>query len=256
MAAALLAAVLGACRNEAAPAETHKPTVHVLTSLPLLFDAEFGLGPATGEAATFLRDHYTLQPIDLPSQLPKGAVLLAAQPRALPAEELMALDKWVRDGGKLLLLADPLLEWPSKRPLGDRLRPPISFADTGLLGNWGLRLDAPDERGLQRFPSEMANVDTLSPGRLVKVGGECSDDADGVSATCRLGRGEVLIIADADWLNVEAVRSAGGDPDENLAMLDLQLSRLTTRSESWPIRRAHKLIHRVVPPKAGRTKEE
>ena len=144
--AAMLPAILGACRNEAAPAEAAKPTVHVLTSLPLLFDEGFGLQPAKGEAATFLRKRYRLKPIDLPSQLPAGGVLLAAQPRALPAEELVALDAWVRGGGKLLLLADPMLEWPSKRPLGDRLRPPVSFADTGLLMHWGLRLDAPDKR--------------------------------------------------------------------------------------------------------------
>ena len=227
MVAALLASMLVACRNEAAPAETPKPTVHVLTSLPLIFDEGFGLEPAKGDAATLLREKFILKPIDLPSQLPRGAVLFAAQPRALPAEELVALDKWVRDGGKLLLLADPMLEWPSERPMGDKLRPPVSFADTGLLAHWGLRLDAPDQRGLQRFPSEMANVDTLSPGRLVKLGGECSDDTDGISASCRLGRGEVLIIADADWLNVRAVRAAGGNPSENLVALELQLSRLS-----------------------------
>ena len=225
--AVMWVAILGACRNEAVPAEAVKPTIHVLTSLPLLFDEGFGLGPAKGEAAAFLREHYTLKPIDLPSQLPKGAVLLAAQPRALPAEELVALDKWVRDGGKLLLLADPLLEWKSERAFGDRLRPPVSFADTGLLANWGLRLDAPDARGLRHFPNEMANVDTLSPGKLVKVGGPCSDDAEGISASCSLGQGEVFIIADADWLDVKGVRNAGGNSKENLIVLDLQLSRLS-----------------------------
>lgn len=224
--AALIALLLGACREQAAPAEATKPTIHILTSLPLLFDEGFGLGPAKGEAAVFLRQRYTLKPVDLPSQLPPGAVLLAAQPRALPAEELVALDGWVRNGGKLLLLADPMLEWQSERALGDRLRPPVSFADTGLLANWGLRLDAPDRRGLRHFPSEMANVDTLSPGKLVKVGGTCSDDVEGISASCRLGKGDVLIIADADWLDVEGVRKAGGNPSENLIVLDLQLSRL------------------------------
>ena len=221
MALALLA--LAGCRAETAT----KPELYVLTSLPLLFDEGFGLGPAKGEAAAFLRDHYRLKPIDLPSQLPAGGVLLAAHPRALPAEELVALDAWVRGGGKLLLLADPLLEWPSKRPLGDRLRPPMAYADTGLLAHWGLRLDAPEKRGLYRFPNEMADVDTLSPGKLVKVGGGCSDDPDGISASCQLGRGEVLVIADADFLNVEGVREAGGNPSENLVVLDLQLWRLT-----------------------------
>ena len=70
-----------------------------------------------------------------------------AQPRAQPAEDLVALDNWVRGGGRVLLLADPMLEWPSERPLGDPFRPPPTFADTGLLAHWGLKLDAPDEPG-------------------------------------------------------------------------------------------------------------
>jgi hypothetical protein len=208
-----------------------KPDLYVLTSLPLVFDEAFGLGPAPGKTATFLRGEYTLRLIDMPSQLPKNAVLLAAQPRALPAEELVALDAWVRGGGRMLLLADPTLEWPSGRALGDKLRPPVSIADTGLLAHWGLRLDAPDKRGLRHFPNEMGNVDTNSPGRLIRVGGECSADPTGISASCRPGLGRVLVIADADWLNLEAVSAAGGNPSENLTVLDLQLSRLLSKAE-------------------------
>lgn len=220
-AAALLAAMLCACRNEAAPAETPKPTVHVLTSLPLLFDAGFALEPAKGEAATYLREHYRLRPIDLPSQLPAGATLLAAQPRALPAEELVALDAWVRGGGRLVLLADPLLEWPSQRPLGDPLRLPVSFADTGLLGHWGLRLDAPDERGLKMGDGKgLSGLVFNSPGRLVKVGGNCTiDNVSAVSATCILGQGRVFVVADADWLNLEGLRAAGAGDTDNLRVL-------------------------------------
>lgn len=221
--AAILAAMLCACRNEVAPTKAPKPTVHILTSLPLLFDEGFGLGPAKGEAATFLRDHYQLQPIDLPSQLPTSGVLLAAQPRALPAEELVALDAWVRGGGNLLLLADPLLEWPSKRPLGDRLRPPVSFADTGLLGHWGLRLDAPDQRGIQ-YDQENGAIAFISPGVLVKLGGDCALEEGGWKALCRLGNGTATIIADADFLNAEAIRAAGGNPSDNLRVIDRLLS--------------------------------
>ena len=68
----------------------------------------------------------------------RARLLLMAHPLAQPAEALVDLDHWVRDGGRVLLLADPMLEWPSKRPLGDKLRPPPSFADTGLLAHWGL----------------------------------------------------------------------------------------------------------------------
>ena len=221
--AAMLPAILGACRNDVAPAEAPKPTVHVLTSLPLLFDEGFGLGPAKGEAATFLRDHYRLKPIDLPSQLPKVGVLLAAQPRALPAEELVALDQWVRGGGKLLLLADPLLEWPSERPIGDRLRPPVSFADTGLLAHWGLRLDAPEKRGIQ-YDQDNGAIAFISPGVLIKLGGDCALEEGGWKALCRLGEGTATIIADADFLNAEAIRAAKGYPSDNFRVIDRLLS--------------------------------
>jgi len=224
IALALLA--LAGCRAADGDAAVKaKPELYVLTSLPLLFDEGFGLGPAKGEAAVFLREHYRLHAIDLPSQLPPGATLLAAQPRALPAEQLVKLDAWVRDGGHLLLLADPMLEWPSQRSLGDRMRPPMAYPDTGLLQHWGLRLDAPERRGLHRFPNEMADIDTISPGRIVKVGGFCLTDKDAISAVCRFGRGEATIIVDADWLNVEAVRAAGGNAKGNFIVLGLLLEK-------------------------------
>lgn len=225
-AAALVAVALAACRDEAAPAEAAKPIVHVLTSLPLLFDEGFGLGPAKGEAAVFLRQRYTLKPIDLPSQLPPGAVLLAAQPRALPAEELVALDAWVRNGGKLLLLADPLLEWQSERALGDRLRPPVSFADTGLLANWGLRLDAPDKRGIKLVPSGDVEIAYLSPGQLIADRSDCRIEGKGEFANCQIGKGRALVVADADWLNIEALKNGGTDPGDNLFAITLMLAEL------------------------------
>ena len=228
IAAALLA--LAACRAETAPV---KPELFVMTSLPLLFDEGFTAGPATGEAAVFLREHYTLRPIDLPSQLPKGAVLLAAQPRALPAEELVALDAWVRGGGKMLLLADPMLEWPSERPLGDRLRAPIQYADTGLLLHWGLRLDTPDRTFFDRYGirrsikvGDFVAADS-DPGTLHKVkDGGCVIEADGAIARCSIGKGRATIIADADFLNVGDGEVKPGNGD-NLPFLLSELARLS-----------------------------
>ena len=223
-AAALIALLaLTGCRSEATQAKP-KPDLYVLTSLPLLFDEGFGLEPVKGEAATFLRDRYTLKPIDLPSQLPKGAVLLAAQPRALPAEELVALDKWVRDGGKLLLLADPMLEWPSERAFGDRLRPPVSFADTGLLAHWGLRLDAPDDRGAKRLGGGHFPILFFSPGRLVSGTSACQLHRADIEATCRIGRGKVIVVADADWLNEQLVTVENGTFANQMVELDSMIA--------------------------------
>ncbi|MEO8142529.1 MAG: DUF4350 domain-containing protein [Sphingomicrobium sp.] len=231
-AAALFALLaLAGCRAGTATEAQPKPDLYVLTSLPLLFDDGFGLGPAKGEAATFLREHYTLKPIDLPSQLPPGAVLLAAQPRALPAEELVALDAWVRAGGGIVLLADPLLEWQGERPLGDRLRPPVSFADTGLLAHWGLRLDAPDKRGPRPVSYDGFELDYLSPGKLVRIGGGCEVLGDAVLAHCTLGTGSATIVADADLLNIAAIETTFGRRTGNLSVLDLRLSGLLSKAE-------------------------
>ncbi len=216
--AALALLALAGCREGTAEA-AEKPELHVLTSLPLLFDAGFGVELAKGKAATALRDHYRLKPIDLPSELPAGGMLLAAQPRALPAEELVALDAWVRAGGKLLLLVDPLLEWPDRRPLGDRLRPPTAFADTGLLMHWGLRLDAPDTRGLRSGSHDGIALIYSSPGQLVKTGGDCVIEPEGISASCRLGTGHATIVADADLLDVESIERELGRRVDNIGTI-------------------------------------
>lgn len=191
---ALLAAA--SCRDEAMPSPgPERPELHLITSLPLLFGEKFGLDGERPEVTAWLEQRYRLTAIDLPSQLPPGATLLMIQPRALPAEELVTLDKWVRDGGRLLLLADPRLEWPSERPLGDKLRPPPMFADTGLLGHWGLRLDSPDKPG----PVTIDGVNYGSPGTLVATGEQCQVD-QGILARCGIDRGRAVVVADADWL--------------------------------------------------------
>lgn len=230
IAAALMA--LAACRADTAPVPVIKPTLYVLTSLPLLFDEGFAIGPAKGEAAVFLREHYTLKPIDLPSQLPPGATLLAAQPRALPAEELVVLDAWVRGGGRMLLLADPMLEWPSERPFGDRLRPPLAYADTGLLLHWGLRLDAPDRTTFDQFGLRGSftaggfSISNSAPGVLNLVAGRaCSIEAAGAIARCSIEKGRATIITDADFLNVGDGEASPGNGD-NLPFLSSELARL------------------------------
>jgi hypothetical protein len=132
--------------------------------------------------------------------LEQGRLLLMAHPLAQPAEALVDLDRWVRDGGRLLLLADPALDWESDRPLGDTFRPPPAFADTGLLAHWGLRLDAPDERGPRQLSLGGQPILTASPGALA---GKCRISKDRLVAHCRIGKGEATIVADADFLNVE-----------------------------------------------------
>lgn len=192
-----LAVLAGAgCREEApAAAAPGRPELHLITSLPLLFGEQFSLDGERPAVAAWLEQRYRLSAIDLPSQVPPGATLVMIQPVALPAEELVALDRWVRGGGRLLLLADPRLEWPSERPLGDKLRPPPMYADTGLLGHWGLTLEGSETSG----PVTIGGVGYVSPGTLVASGSQCVVE-NAVVARCRLGRGQAVVVADADWI--------------------------------------------------------
>ena len=135
-----------------------------------------------------------------PAELGKARLLLMAHPLAQPAEDLVALDHWVRSGGRVLLLADPMLEWPSNRPLGDLLRPPPMFADTGLLAHWGLRLDSAAERGPRLQKLGGFEVVTDSPGQLF---GACEISDDKLTARCRIGRGRATVVADADLLDAD-----------------------------------------------------
>jgi hypothetical protein len=221
-------ALLLSCR-EPTPARSPdklKPDLFLLTPLPLVWGERFGLDQPGSPAMRALEGPYRVTPVDLPSQVPKGALLLAAQPRALPAEELVRLDQWVRRGGRLLLLADPKLEWPSERPLGDPRRAPAAFPDTGLLRHWGLRLEAPGERGPKQLALGGTPVLTGSPGTLERTAGACQIGKDRLVARCRIGKGEAVIIADADFLNF-GPGGLDGPTEQNLPALLSELASLS-----------------------------
>jgi hypothetical protein len=193
-------------------AAAERPELLLLTSLPLMFGEHFGLQSGGSPALTRLQQRYRVRPIGVAdaASLGKGRLLLMAQPRAQPAEALVELDRWVRGGGHVLLLADPRLDWPSERPLGDLLRPPPMFADTGLLGHWGLTLAGPD------------SVELGDPGML-RSQGNCELAEEAAIAHCRIERGRATVIADADFINAETPDSDGLD------RLVAELGRLETR---------------------------
>ena len=202
-----------------------RPTLLLLTSLPLVFGEDFSLHDNGSPALAALETRYRVVPISVaePAELAKGRLLFMAHPLAQPAEDLVALDEWVRGGGRVLLLADPDLEWPSKRPLGDQLRPSPMFMDTGLLAHWGLRLDAPDKHGLEQSKLGGFSVLTDSPGRL---SGRCPIDPDGLVAHCAIGKGRATIIADADLLDTARL---GAKAKHNLDAILTELAALESR---------------------------
>ena len=232
MALMLLVATLVVARGCDSPADPaprpaeERPTLLLLTSLPLVFGENFSLTENGSAALSRLESRYRVQPISVTDarSLSGAKLLLAAHPNAQPAENLVALDQWVRKGGRLLLLADPMLEWHSERPLGDPLRPAPGFADTGLLRHWGLRLDAPDKRGpVERTLSGQRAI-FASPGRL---SGRCAVENEGLIARCTIGKGRVTVVADADFLDDRGVE--GAEEAGNLHWMTMQLAELESR---------------------------
>src|SRR5438128_1273825 len=116
-AVAALAFALHQRRNDAiAPRPPgQRPVLLLLTSLPIVFSEQFSLQGGGSPALDALRTRYRVVPISVAdeAELKTGRLLLMAQPLAQPAEDLVALDQWVRGGGRVLLFADPMLEWPS-----------------------------------------------------------------------------------------------------------------------------------------------
>lgn len=224
---ALIALVVLANARTGRPASSPPRAVQsrkllLITSLPIIFNEDFSLAGGGSPVLKKLRTSYRVAPISVtsPAELAGGNLLLMAHAPAQTAQNLVALDDWVRRGGHVLVLADPLLEWPSKRPLGDRLRPSPMFMDTGLLAHWGLRLDAPDERGQQVRKLGSYRIVTVSPGRLA---GTCEVGDDGFDARCRIGKGRAIIVADADFLNTPAL---GREAQHNLDALMEMLAAL------------------------------
>jgi len=209
---------------EARPAG-QQPTLLLLTSLPLVFNEQFSLRAGGSPTLTVLKTRYRVLPISVTDEkeLAKSELLLMAHPFAQPAQDLVALDAWVRRGGRILLLADPMLEWPSSRPLGDPLRPPPMFTDTGLLAHWGLRLDLPERRGPVFRKLGGQDVLALSPGKL---SGRCDVAADRLVAHCHIGKGHATVVADADLLDVDHLGKGGA---RNLDGLLSELARLQAK---------------------------
>lgn len=206
--AALLLFVLAGCGRVAERGD--KPELMLLTSLPIVFSEEFSLDQKGSPLLDELGKSYRVVPIDTADKktLARAKLLMMAQPRAQAPEDLVALDEWVRGGGRLLLFADPMLEWPNDKPLGDLTRPPVMFADTGLLGHWGLRLDAPNQRGPVIGMIEGKSFTTVSSGTLH---GGCAISDARLIARCDIGKGKAVIVADADLLNLSDQGPENGD---------------------------------------------
>ncbi|HWV13689.1 MAG TPA: DUF4350 domain-containing protein, partial [Sphingobium sp.] len=154
---------------------------------------------------TLLRQRFDVHPADSPldTAIPSADSLLLAQPRAFSPLELVAIDDWVRKGGRLVLLADPLLRWPSSLPLGDRRRPPSISMVAPLLDHWGVGLLPPAALGEERrFLEDSRLLTTMGSSRFTqRPASSCRLEESGLIARCQVGNGRAVLVADADLID-------------------------------------------------------
>jgi len=155
-----------------------------------------------------LEASYRLEPLDAltAANLADLHYLLLAQPRALSGSENVALDAWVRDGGQLLLFADPMMTGESQFPIGDRRRPQDVILLSPILRHWGLDLQYDPEQsvGYSLRNSAGGSIPVNLPGGFEAMAGEgeCRILAENVLARCEVDKGNVIVLADAALLDL------------------------------------------------------
>ena len=194
-----------------------RPALLLASALPLVWGELGPFDPESRPAAAFvaLDREFDVRPVDVldAESLAGFRLMLLAQPRALAPTELVAVDAWVRRGGRLLVLADPDLAWPSRVPLGDVRRPPSASLLAPLLDHWGLRLEPAPARGAVdvrlRDGEETRRLVLDRPGRFHASSQACRTGGREFLAFCTIGAGKAVLIADADLLRDDLWTGAG-----------------------------------------------
>lgn len=182
--------------------------------------AEVAQGKAHGSAFfTRLSQGRQIKMIEDIAKLPHSKVdaLVMVQPRLLSPDEHVALDTWVRSGGRAIIFADPALQWPSKHPAGDPRHPLFTSMLGPLLKHWGLKLalpingeeaDASVSVGDQRIGTSAHGIWVTTADTAAA---SCQITPSRLLAQCRVGKGMAIVFADADMLSDERDVSIIGD---------------------------------------------
>jgi hypothetical protein len=225
---AALTAVLAACQS--APAQDMPPgevrggdrvTLGLIGSLPLYHPLGADIAAiAAGRVGVpwqrqALERDYVLEPLDTLAPIPALTAgdpatdplaglgrLAVIQPRGLSPVENVALDDWVRGGGRLLMVLDPALTGDYDLPIGDPRRPPDSALIPPVVKRWGMAVSfAEDEpTAVIRARFDAAELPLVLAGRIAVVdpaAAACTLLAQGAAARCTVGKGQVVLIADA-----------------------------------------------------------
>lgn len=196
-----------------------KPQLGLMTSLPIYWgegDPFANLGAETAQVPwvrATLERHYKLLPLDTLSDADGAPIpleglngLAILQPRGLSPADNVALDTWVRGGGRLFYAIDPMLTGRYDFALGDPRHPIVTALVPPVLERWGLALEYDQGQAVGPRLIEWGELPlpVLSAGTLVslpqtdaQIAGDCDIVADGVIVHCTVGKGRVTIMADA-----------------------------------------------------------
>lgn len=210
------------------------PALGLMSSLPLTWpiDADMqailgGADPMTWQRLA-IGTCYTPVPLDTlspsdasaPEDIANGPLaeldrLAIIQPRGLSPADNVALDAWVRGGGRLLLALDPALTGHYDLPLGDPRRPADSALIPPVVARWGLavRFDEDQEAAVEERALGEAALPLALAGEVTitdSLAAQCTPLAGGAAARCRVGAGSVTLIADAALFEHPELAGEGG----------------------------------------------
>ena len=247
--AGLAALLLGGCEpavperdappsRPAATVAADRPELGLFTTLPIYWgEGDFAtLLEESGErdwVRAELEREFELVPLDTVEEDALAGLdrVLLAQPRALAPSENVALDSWIAQGGRAVILADPMATRHSSYAIGDRRRPQDVVLLSPILARWGLelRFDAAQPSGERmvavpggEVPVDLAGSFALGEDADPSIA-ECRISAGGLVAECERGKGRVTLYADAALLDWEG---AGEAPEARRQALDLAVSPL------------------------------
>ena len=223
-----LTLLLAACSQSQAGEEAlEKPRVGLFTSLPIYW-GEGGLSAILDGSdrkdwvRALIETRFEIEPLDTleAESVDNVERMIMAQPRPLAPSENVALDDWLRDGGRLLIFADPLLTRHSEFALGDKRRPQAVVLISPILARWGLelRFDEDQPGGERQVSAFDGDYPVNLAGHFVPLKGSgCLVSDTGLIARCEIGKGRVTLMADAAILDGDA---SGGDPSQRRSSLD------------------------------------
>lgn len=243
LAACVLA--LGAC-NAVPPAaadktsvtpQAERPPLGLMTSLPLYWPEGADLATLASGAASLpwqrraMEVRFELVPLDTLAPIPAlspeepevnplaGLERLAViQPRGLSPADNVALDTWVRGGGRLLLVLDPVLTGEYSAAFGDPRRPVDTALILPVVKRWGLDIRFAvneTEEGYSRTIRLPGGAELpLAHFGMIEIADDVATRCtfpDPAIVNCRVGKGQVTLIADAALFEHPEFAGEGGE---------------------------------------------